>query len=238
MDADQLDQNYDKPVAYDAEGRPLYAHPPVLAQAVANEKVVDRTELTDETRLKHETSVRYYPSISLKKGEYVICAVRRHPIGVVIPLSLGIILMAVVMTILFNYDLFVSLFRITGPVSELSVAILPLLLISIIIAVATYVAYFVYTSNRFFITNESVIQDVRAGLFSRKVKTARLDDIEDVTYNQRGMVQQLFNFGSLRVNTEAGRESYHFTYVANPREYAQTLNDAIENIKNLPSSGD
>lgn len=240
MDTDnQIDQDYEKPVAYDAESRPLYAHPPVV-QAIAEPsqtapaESIDDNEKSDislETKLKHDTSAKYYPYISLKKGEYIISAVHRHPIGIVVPFTIGIILMALVLTILFNYDLFVQAFNITGPATNQSVAILPSLFFIILIAAATYVSYYVYTNNRFFITNQSVIQDVRVGLFSRKVQTTRLEDIEDVSYNQRGIIQQLFNYGSLKLSTEAGKESYRFSYVANPGEYALTLNDAIDNIK-------
>ncbi|HEX6461891.1 MAG TPA: hypothetical protein VFZ58_01305 [Candidatus Saccharimonadales bacterium] len=40
-----------------------------------------KPELTPEERHRHEHSQQMYPSLNLSEGEYIISAVRRHPIG-------------------------------------------------------------------------------------------------------------------------------------------------------------
>ena len=74
-----------KPVAYDQYGRPLYAHPPTTQpQVVHMSRAIDPKpqDISPETKEKHEESRRKYPGLNLSEGEYVISAVRRHPIGV------------------------------------------------------------------------------------------------------------------------------------------------------------
>jgi uncharacterized membrane protein YdbT with pleckstrin-like domain len=95
------------------------------------------------------------------------------------------------------------------------------------------VATVVYDANRFYLTNESVTQYIQTGLFFRKNQTISLGNIEDASYNQRGILQTIFNYGSIRLSTEGEETTYRFNYVANPQKQAQYLNDAIEAFKNF-----
>jgi len=238
MNEDQLTpEQYDRPVAYDAEGRPLYAHPaPVAVQpqvvhiARATEPV--KQEISPSTKLKHDASKRYFPSLNLSEGEYVISAVRRHPIGLFIPFTLGVMLMAVSLSALFNYDLVVQMFDLTGAAANTSNVALPILLFNILVAIGTYVAYFVYTSNRFYLTNESVIEEIQTSLFARLEQTVSLGNIEDASYQQKGFIQQFFDYGSIRLSTEGDETTYAFNYVAHPKEQIAALNNAVEAFKN------
>src|ERR1035437_2590193 len=102
MNNDSIDtEQYDKPVAYDANGQPLYAHPVVQVQPEPAPKPVDiNSEVSLETKLKHDSSKRYYPNLNLQDDEYVITTIRRHPIGLLLPLAAGIILIAFAISIL------------------------------------------------------------------------------------------------------------------------------------------
>ena len=57
-------------------------------------------------------------------------------------------------------------------------------------------------------------------------------NIEDASYTQRGPVQQLLNYGSIRLSTEGDETTYRFDYVSNPKEEIATLNNAVEAFKN------
>lgn len=238
-------QDLNKPVAYDAEGRPLYAHPaeqtaaPVPSPAPAHmvvhtARLIDPVEqiVSPETQRKHQMSKRRYPQLNLSAGEYVIRSLRRHPIGLFVPVTLGIFGIALVFTVLLNYDVFANFFALEGAAADVSIAFIPLLFAGIIIGLVTYASYFVYTSNRFFLTNESVIQEIQMSLFAKHEQTVSLSSIEDASFQQKGILSQIFNYGSVRLSTEGDETTYHFTYVAYPKNHIAVLNNAVEAFKN------
>jgi len=252
----QPEQDYSQPVAYDAQGRPLYAHPPqqpapapqpvvpqdesrTLTQTAAHQVVhVARAmepikqELSEETKKRHERSARLYPMLNLSDNEYVISAVRRHPIGLIIPISVGVLLIAAALTILSSYPAIVEALDIRGQLAEVSVMTAPILLFCLLIGLGLFVVYYVYVNNKFFLTNESVIQEIQVSLFSRHEQTVSLANIEDASFYQQGILQQIINYGSIRLSTQGDETTYHFTYVANPKRHIATLNNAVEAFKN------
>ncbi len=46
------------------------------------------------------------------------------------------------------------------------------------------------------------------------------------------LIQQMFNYGSLRLSTEGDETTYRFNYVYDPREKVGILNNAVEAFKN------
>lgn len=241
----QAKDDYDQPVAYDAEGRPLYAHPPAqpapatLTPPAAHQVVhIARSmepikqEISEDIQKRHERSTRLYPGLNLSENEYIISALKRHPIGLIIPLMLGVFLITIALIILSNYTSIVDALSITGPLSEVSSIAVPILLFCAIIALGMFVSYYVYTNNRFYLTNESVIQEIQLSLFSQHEQTISLGNIEDASYFQEGILQQLVNYGTIRLSTQGDENTYKFTYAPNPKQHIATLNNAVESFKN------
>jgi hypothetical protein len=259
MNPESQTTNYDQPVAYDANGNPLYAHPPKQAEPVAPQPTPADTpapepalaqtavpqvvhlarplepmkpEVSPEVKQKHDRSKRLFPFLNLSEGEYIIRSVRRHPIGLIIPLSVGVLVIAFALSILFNYAGVVEAFNIRGAAADVSTVMLPILLFCVLIGLGMFVVYYVYVNNKFFLTNESVIQEIQNTLFSRLEQTVSLSNIEDASYTQHGIIQHLFNYGSIRLSTEGDETTYRFTFVANPKEHIARLNNAVEAFKN------
>jgi hypothetical protein len=69
-------------------------------------------------------------------------------------------------------------------------------------------------------------------LFARKEQTVSLANIEDASFDQHGIIQMLFNYGSIRLSTEGDETTYRFTYVSNPKKQIELLNNAVEAFKN------
>ena len=227
--------DFTQPVAYDAEGKPLYAHPPLPVQQVVHmSRPIEpvKQEVSPAAKSRHEKSKRLFPNLNLSEGEYVITAVRRHPIGLIVPIAIGVLLMTLSLSALFNYDIFTQIFSISPDAINQSIAAIPLILLTVLFGLGTYVVYFVYTSNRFYLTNESVIQEIQTTLFARNEQTVSLANIEDASYDQKGIFQQMLNYGSIRLSTEGDETTYHFTYVARPKRHVEVLNDAVEAFKN------
>ena len=214
-------------------------HQPVSVVHVA--RSVDPAEpvITPEVKRLHDRSVRMYPSLNLSAGEYVLRAVRRHPIGLIMPLAVGTLLIGLALSILFNYDLFIENFSIVGPLSEPNALAVPILIFVAIVSLGMSIAYYVYIHNKFFLTNESVIQEIQNSLFSRQEQTVSLANIEDASFTQKGILQQIFDYGDIRLSTEGDETTYRFSYVASPKDHIAQLNNAVEAFKNgRPVSGE
>lgn len=221
-----------QPVAYDSQGRPLYAAPPTpQPQVVHLSRAVDpvQPEISPEVRARHNQSMQDFPFLNLSEGEFVISAVRRHPIGLVLPVAITTFLVAFIASVMINYPLMVE--TILNPPSYDSVLLVGSLLL-LLFLIGGYFAVWVYINNKFFLTNESVIQEIQVTPFARHEQTVSLSNIEDASYTQHGMLQSLLNYGSIRLSTEGDETTYRFHYVTNPKEQIAILNNAVEAFKN------
>ena len=237
-----LVQDYNKPVAYDVNGQPLYAHPPVIQSQNDNQTtqavhVIRPTDpekqvISDSTRIKHTESAKTFPGVTLSEGEYIITSIGRHPIGLLLPLSLGLFLIVLSFVLIFNLGLMTKQIAAMGIVVNQPAMVLAIFAFIGLIVLGLYISYRVYSGNRVFLTNESMVQEVQTSLFSKRERIVSLADIEDVSYSQKGIVQQLFGFGSVRLSTEGEGTVYHFNYVSNPKNVIAVLSNAVEAFKN------
>lgn len=233
--------DYSQPVAYDVNGRPLYAHPPApgsldLPQPLTAPSItVDTSALApsaqspvqQDAATRHEASKKRYPHLNLSKDEYVIEEVRRHLIGLVPFVGTALVLDILGAAFLIMYPAFESSWTIV-PVNTL---VLPVTMIMALVSLIAYTAYTIYTSNRFFLTNESVIEELQNGLFARKERTVGLTNIEEVTFAQKNVFQSFFNYGTIRLSIEGDHNAYKFTFVENPKKRVDTLVNTIEDAK-------
>ncbi len=220
---------------YNPQIRSQYANEPKLVHAVreAEPKV---SVISERVKRKHDECIRLYPRLNLSEGEYVILRISRHPIGLLTPLFFTAFVVMVLLTFLFLIPDFydtaepstsLSLF---APPPILMVGLLGLL--TVLCALLGGVAVWVYQQNRFFLTTESVIQEIQHSLFSRHEQTVSLGSIEDASFTRRGVLQHIFNYGTMRLSTEGEETTYRFSYVENPKEQVATINNAIEAFKN------
>ena len=192
----------------------------------------EKLVIDDATKQKHDQSVQLHPGLNLCEGEYVISAVERHPIGLFAPFALGLSLIILSLAALFNYDYIANSIKANGNTANPVMVILLIAMFIALIILVTYVAYYIYTNNKFFLTNECVIQEIQVGLFNHKEQTVSLFNVEDVSFTQDNILEQLMDFGSIQICTEGEENDYLFTYVPHPRDCVATLNNAVEAFKN------
>jgi len=190
-----------------------------------------------EIQKKCEESRKKYPQLNLSNGEYILSAVKRHPIGLLKIWAIGLVLIGAFMA------MYVLLFGGSdSQFADLSAAGLAILAIMILfITIGTLIATYVYNANRFYLTNESVIQEIQTSIFSKHEQTVSLSNIEDASYRQGGILPTLLNYGTIRLSTEGDETTYRFSYVTNPKWQLAILNNAVEAFKNgrpvdLPSA--
>lgn len=206
------------------------ATPNVIPVAPVNP---DMQMISPEIEAKHRDSVARYPEIRLSAGEYVIETVRRHPIGMVsIWAFVGlivIIMLAIIPTYAINLEWLAHSVKV--PVENMPsplVIAAPALFVAVLAALGGLVSTYVYLGNRFYLTNESVIQHVKTSLFNNKTQVINLINVEDVSSEQNGIIQQLFGYGTIRLSTQGEETIYHFYYVANPQKVVNDINDTVE----------
>jgi uncharacterized membrane protein YdbT with pleckstrin-like domain len=227
-----------KPVAYDADGNPLYAAPPEQYAAQQPSHVVHVARATEpipvevsaETKRRHDESMKNYPNLNLSDHEYVISAVRRHPIGMLAPLIATAFSVSLMLILVFNYPYISETLGLS--MDSFGLVLIMGLMLLFLFLIGGYLAAWVYTNNRFFLTNESVVQEIQSSIFSHKEQTVSLMNIEDASFNQSGPIQAILNYGSIRLSTEGEETTYRFDYVANPKRQIAILNNAVEAFKN------
>lgn len=190
--------------------------------------------LSPELEQLHTQSLLQYPSLPISAGEYVIHALRRNTVGLLAIWAVVGLLMVITLAILPLYAL-----NIDGVAAAFSTAasrlpsplllVVPLLLIELLFVLGGVAASWVYTENRLYLTNESIIEYVQDGLFNSRLRQINLTNVEDVSSHQRGIPQQIFNYGDIRISTKGYRTIYHFTFVNNPDRIVKIINDAVEN---------
>lgn len=224
-----------KPVAYDSNGQPLYSSPPEQPQqpqVVHMSRAVEpvNVAISPEVKKRHDESIEKFPTLNLSEHEYVINAVRRHPAGIWFTMGVTTVAVAIVLALIINFPFIAA--GIGMSMNGYGMVLLMGILLIALFLIGGYVAIWVYMSNRFFLTNESVIQEIQTSIFSKKEQTVSLLNIEDASFSQRGPVQYLLNYGSIRLSTEGDETTYRFDYVSNPKRAIAILNNAVEAFKN------
>lgn len=235
---------YDQPVAYDQYGRPLYAHPPQPSSApqpqqhivhVARPINPEEVHIPEDIQRRHDEARQKYPNLNLSRGEFIISAVKRHPIGIVKIWALAIALIFAFGGVSFYLFLGENPAIAANPQQTQQYATLGMALVlipAILVSLGAMVATYVYRSNRFYLTNESVIQEIMTSLFSTHEQTVSLANIEDASFKQTGILPMLLNYGTIRLSTEGDETTYMFTYVSKPKRHIAVLNNAVEAFKN------
>ena len=215
---------------YDPQIRTQYANEPKVVHA-ARQPEVANLSVSEQNKSLHEESVKKYPQLNLSEGEFVVLDVKRHPIGLLLPfVATGVTLLAM-MVVLIVYPADPSgSFGASLPSYEVILVIM--LLIMALVGLGGAIAIWVYLQNQFYMTNESVIQEIQHSLFSRHEQTVSLGSIEDASFKQSGILQVMLNYGTVRLSTEGEETTYRFSYVSNPRRHVAILNNAIEAFKN------
>lgn len=245
-EAQSATDSRDKPVAYDSEGRPLYGRPAEYPMQSTDKISVTETapttvhvarlldpvavEIPPEVQAKHDLSEKMYPQLDLSEHEYVVLNLHRHLIGLAAPLAVTFTLLVIIISAMVLLPQITQGFALSA--AAYATVLLLCMLTCILLTIGMYVLYWVYINNTFFLTNESVIEKTQLSLFSSNVKSVGLGDVVDVSYQQAGLIQELFAYGTVQVGTKDDEVPCVFNTVRNPKQQASILKDAVEAFKN------
>jgi len=180
---------------------------------------------------KHAESKKKHPGLHLSDGEFVVAEVRRHPIGLFSIWFVDLLIVAIIIALSILIAGHASEIASNGVTVSPDIILGAMALLTILVLLLGWVGHIIYTDNRFYVTNESVIQHIRVGLFTSREQTVSLAGVEDASYRQEGILQYILGYGSIRLSTVGDENTYRFTLVANPQDQLRTLNDAVEDFK-------
>lgn len=215
---------------FDPQIRAQYANEPKVVHAARQPEALNLSVSEDNAR-RHDESVKRYPHLNLSDGEFVVIDVKRHPIGLLMPVFATAITILALIVVLIVYP--TDMATTGGPaLPSYGEIVLPMIVFMLLVGIGGSIAVWVYLQNQFYMTNESVIQEIQHSLFSRHEQTVSLGSIEDASFKQSGVLQHMLNYGTVRLSTEGEETTYRFSYVANPKNHVAILNNAIEAFKN------
>lgn len=175
---------------------------------------------------RHQESLKNFPHVKVDGDEFVILSLKRHWIGLFGVILTTFILFVVLVSAWILVCFTPNPFKIPQHMKDsLSLIFAPL---SVLILVAGYIGYSTYNANKFFITNERVIQWIVGGLLDRKSQTINLESIEDISFSQSGLLQHIFNFGTVRMSTVGDESTYTFHLAKFPAKTAEILGEVAE----------
>ena len=215
---------------YDPQLRAQYANEPKIVHAARGHDIPNM-KVSEENQRRHEQSKQRYPHLNLSEGEFVVLDIKRHPIGLFLPVAATSIVLLLLTVVMIIYPADASALN-SVSLPSFGTIIIPILLLMALVGLGGFIAVWVYLQNQFYMTNESVIQEIQHSLFSRHEQTVSLGSIEDASFKQYGILQTVLNYGMIRLSTEGEETTYRFAYVTNPRDQVATLNNAIESFKN------
>ena len=178
-------------------------------------------------KIRHERSKKDFPGLPLKEGEYVEFVFKRARICllmIILGTAFGVIavLLAFLLALL-GQSMIDEMGR-----NFIFIILFALLATALIIGAISLV---VHTGNKLFITNQRVIQIVVDSIVSTSRNTIDLASVEDVSFHQKGILQTMFGFGTLRLATVGDETTYTFKYSDISSEDLEAVSKLITEAK-------
>jgi Bacterial PH domain len=167
-----------------------------------------------------------HPMVVLQPGEQLVGEIKRHPFGI-IRLYIGVVL-ATGLAAGLAFLVLPGMLQSSNDSSAMTQVYIGLGLLIAIMVLGLGVATTVYWQNMWVITTDSITQITQTGLFSRQVSQLSMDNLEDVTVDQDGIIPHMLNFGILKVESAGERSKFVFIFCPNPNAWARQILDIHE----------
>lgn len=164
--------------------------------------------------------------INLEPGEIPEILVRKHWVVFVIQ-AFGVLLAAILTILFFKYAVN------TGATISPGMTFI-IMLILLILWLSLFTLWTNYYLDIWIVTSRRVINIDQISLFHRSVSSMRDEHVQDVVVQKRGILQELLNYGTLRVQS-AGAENRFFIIrgVPNPSMIQKAILEHVEELKKL-----
>jgi len=169
---------------------------------------------------------KLHPMVVLRPGERVISEIKRHPFGILSMYFSGAVAIGVASLLAAFAPSFIDQSSVDANIT--GIAMLGVGIITVGIVCMLWIATSIYWQNRWILTDDSITQITQDGLFGRRVSQLNMESLEDVTVDQRGIIQSMFNFGTLKAETAGEHSKFTFPFCPNPNMYARKILEVHE----------
>jgi len=159
-------------------------------------------------RIRHERSKKDFPGLRLEEDEYVEFAFRRARVCLMMIIcgtGIGIIILLLAFLLVL-----MGQFMLDDIGRNFLFIILAALLATVVLV--GLISLRVYNGNKLFITNKRAIQMIMMSPVANSINVIDLVSIEDASFHQEGILQNLFHYGTLRLATVGDETTYTFKY--------------------------
>lgn len=173
--------------------------------------------------MSKQLTQNYY--CDLHQNETVCLFIRQHPV-VIFRWSLSFLLMLVLPPFVywFIYEMVYS--------SLVSYALPILWVVWYLVAIGFILERFlVWYFNIYIVTNKRVIDIDVQNFFSRRIADTTLENIQDVTFESRGLSALIFNIGDVHIQTAGKIPNLSFLRVGCPAKVHDLINDQVNQRK-------
>jgi len=161
--------------------------------------------------------------ITLEKDEYVILEIRKHWFFWLTEIFLSIIfaLLPIIIFLVFGFlGLIFDIYSVTVFLFLYSLWVL-----------FVWIVLFVFWTNQYLdswtITNHKIYTIEQHGLFKREISVIHYENIQDITYGVSGLIQSIFNFGNLYVQTAGARTKFEIKGIKDPSLIQKKINEIL-----------
>jgi uncharacterized membrane protein YdbT with pleckstrin-like domain len=176
--------------------------------------------------------LRHRPLGVVDSDEECIVEVRKHVFGLI---SMYVVSVAGLLAVFALAVFILPTMLGTQPDYVLLVTVL-IFLMATIVVLGLFVATIVYRQSRLLVTNKNLTQVIQYSLFNRKISQLSMNNVEDVTAVQNGIIPHMFDFGVLRIETAGEQSNFHFDYCPSPNKIAKEILEAREAFIEMPQS--
>lgn len=162
---------------------------------------------------------------SQQPDEEVIMVVRKHWIALMLPLSSGAMIYLIMILIVVLVPIFAPKVF-SGFGYNFLVPLISLFFLFNTLYI--FIEWLMYYLHIDIVTTEHLVDIGQKNLFSRKIATMDLENIQDVSATQEGMMQTFYNFGTVMVQTAGGLPNFALEKVPNPYDVTQRIMELKE----------
>ncbi len=168
--------------------------------------------------------IHHLPGSTLKESK--IFVFRRHPITL-IPLAIATLLVLIlpVGSYLFFQAFHPDFLQNPTNLALYALGASALFLIGWFFVFQIFMEYWL---DVFIITDKRILDIDQHGLFGRTISESRLYRTQDVTSNVKGILQTIFDYGDVQIQTAGEKERFAFEDVAHPQRIAKMILELSE----------
>lgn len=175
-----------------------------------------------------------YTITKLRPQENLVLYLRRHPF-IIFKNLVAFIIMAIIPVILYPFfSDSVTLWLTTDATAAL--LILGLSFYYLYIWLFLFFRWTDYYLDVWVVTNKRIVNREQNGLFNRVISEQELDRVQDVTGEEKGMLQTFLHYGNVYIQTAGTQERFVFEEVPHPFEIAKKIIQLTKEVKHQSQS--